>query len=480
MNCITEEIAMLYAEGELAPAETHDVDAHVRDCLACREMVGILREENATLTSVFHDKAPNRRLLALGHLAGSVAASLTVAVPAQWLVARVGEAGMWVNYIAGLPFEIAFRALRAFAPVVLLLVIMQIASPAMTRRAGSNAIVIRSEETIADSVIASGETVLVEGNIDGNLYIFGRSVEVRGVVRGDVIAGAQDVRVSGEVTGSVFAGAETISVSGHVRRSLYAGGRNVHIEKGAAVDLEVLAGADNVTVEGTIGQGLTTGSTTTVIAGVVGRGVTFAGNKILVRSSSKIGGDIKAFVGDRNSVEVEPGASVTGKLDVELDTSQHQSPWTRPGAYIWEFAVLTGAFLAGWLLAAVFPGFFAGTIRAVPSWASLGLGFIALIVGPIGAVVMAITVIGLPFAAGTLFLYLTGLYLAKIVVGAYLGRELIRTNDQTGLPMLTGLLVGLAILQVLFLVPYAGGILRLAVFCLGLGALALQMRRQVA
>ena len=41
------------------------------------------------------------------------------------------------------------------------------------------------------------------------------------------------------------------------------------------------------------------------------------------------------------------------------------------------------------------------------------------------------------------------------------------------------LLAGLVILQVLFLVPYAGGILRFAVLCLGLGALALQMRRQV-
>ena len=105
---------------------------------------------------------------------------------------------MWANYVAAVPFEITFRALRAFAPVVVLLMIMQIASPAMTRRDGSGAVVITSQETISDSVIANGDTVLVEGKIDGNLYIFGRSVEVRGQVNGDVIAGAQEVRISGE------------------------------------------------------------------------------------------------------------------------------------------------------------------------------------------------------------------------------------------------------------------------------------------
>jgi hypothetical protein len=296
-------------------------------------------------------------------------------------------------------------------------------------------------------------------------------------VNGDVIAGAQEVRITGNVTGNVLAGAESISVSGHVGGNLYAGGRNVHVERGGQVELDVLAGAETVTVEGSIGRSLTAGSATAVIAGVVGRGVTFGGNKVLVRSGGKIGGDIKAEVTDRTNVEVEPGASVGGKVDVNVRPQVNR--WTRPGTYIWELAVLAGAFLVGWLMMAVFPMFFAGTIQNVKSWASLGFGFVALIVTPVAACVLAITLIGLPFAVATVFLYIAGLYLAKIIVGAYLGHELIGSKNETGLPTLAGLLAGLVILQVLFLVPYAGGVLRLVVCCLGLGALALQMRRQL-
>jgi len=478
MNCITEETAMIYAEGELTLVEARDVEGHLTECLVCQELIRTLREENAAIASVFHDKAPDRRLLTMGHLAGSIAASLTVAVPAQWLVTRISEAGMWVNYIAGLPFEIAFRALRTLAALALLLAIMQIAAPAMTRRGGSGAVVIANQETIADSVIATGDTVLVESRIEGNLYMFGRSVEIRGQVNGDVIAAGQEVRITGNVSGNVMAGAESISIGGHVGGNLYAGGRNVHVEKGGQVDLEVLAGAETVTVEGTIGRSLTAGSATAVIAGVVGRGVTFGGNKVLVRAGGKIGGDIKAEVDDRNNVQVEPGATVSGKVDVTM-RPEAGSPWARPGTYIWELVVLAGAFLVGWLMSAAFPAFFAGTIRSVPSWASAGFGFVALVVTPVAAVVLCITLIGIPLAVGTVFLYVAGLYLAKILVGAYLGRELLEAKNESGLPTLAGLLAGLAILQVLFLVPYAGGILRLAVLCLGLGAFAVQMPRQV-
>jgi hypothetical protein len=351
----------------------------------------------------------------------------------------------------------------------------------MTRRGGSGgAVVIESQETIQDSVIVAGDTVLVEGKIEGNLYIFGRSLEVRGDVDGDVIAGGQEVRITGHVTGNVMAGAESIAVSGHVNGNLYAGGRNVHIDRGGTVDLEVLAGAQTVTVEGIVGRSLTVGGDTAVIAGTVGRAVTFAGNKVLVRSGGKIGGDIKAEVPDRQNVQVESGASVGGKVDVDVSVGEKQNPWTKPGTYVWELAVLAGASLVGWLLMTLFPRFFAGAMREVPSWASAGFGFVALIVTPIAAVILCVILIGIPVAIAAVFLYLVGLYLAKIVVGAFLGRELIAGKSETGLPTLAGLLAGLVILQAVFFVPYAGGILKFAVLCLGLGALVLQLRRQVS
>lgn len=481
MKCLAEELAMMYADQELNAAEARGVEEHLPGCPACRDLVATLRAENAALISYFQTPAPNRRLLALGRLTGAVAASATLAVPLQWMFTRVAEAGVWLNYVVNVPFEVAFRAVRAFAPLVLLLILAQAVSPAMTRRTGEGAVVIPSQETIQDSVFASGETVTVEGKIEGNLFVFGRSVEVRGEVVGDVFAGAQAVRITGSVTGNVVAGAETILIRGHVGGNLYSGGRNVHIEKEGRVDLDAFTGSETVTVDGLLGRGLTSGASTAVIAGEVMRGITFGGDRLLIRSTGKVGGDIAAQVPNRANVQVDPGASVGGKLDIGTSEARRASNrWTSPGTYIWQVVVLAGAFGAGWLLMSVFPGFFAATIQHIRSWTTVAWGVVAVIVTPVLAVLLCITLIGLPLGIGAIFAYAAGLYLAKIFVAAYLGREIVGARGDTGLPTLPGLLAGLIILQVLSLIPYVGAILGFAIVCVGLGAPLLRLRQQLA
>ncbi len=123
----------------------------------------------------------------------------------------------------------------------------------------------------------------------------------------------------------------------------------------------------------------------------------------------------------------------------------------------------------------MFPGFFGGAVQSVLSWTSAGYGFAALVLTPVVAVILCITLLGIPLGIATLMLYLAGLYLAKIVVGGYLGRELL--GSRSGLPSVLGLLVGIALLQAVFLIPYGGGILKLAAVCVGLGALVLTLRR---
>ena len=473
MNCIPEETAMLYVEQELE--DTAGVEAHLAECGDCGAMVAMLREENAALVSVLREPAPNRRVQALAHIAGSIAASAIVAVPAQWAASMLSDAGMWANHVAAMPFELAFRAARAVGPLAFLVLLTQIAAPAMTRRTGQGAVVIGREETIQDSVFATGETVLVEGKIEGTLFMFGRSLEVRGEVDGDVFAGGQDVRVTGKVNGNVISGAETLTVRGMVTGSVYVGGRNIHIDSGAEVQREVVSGSDTVTVEGKVGRGLTSGASTAVIGGTIGRGISFSGERLLIRPSGIVQGAISATLNDAKNFQMEPGAQAYGKRDIQVREPANQRGWT--GTIVWEVAVLAGAFLTGWLLLAVFPSFYGGAVQSVLSWASAGYGFVALIVTPIAAVILCITLLGIPLGIATLMLYLTGVYLAKIVVGGYLGRELLGARD--GLPTLVGLLVGIALLQAVFLVPYGGGILKLAATCLGLGALTLQMRRQV-
>jgi hypothetical protein len=74
-------------------------------------------------------------------------------------------------------------------------------------------------------------------------------------------------------------------------------------------------------------------------------------------------------------------------------------------------------------------------------------------------------------------MYLVALYLAKIWVGAFLGRVLLKPAGATKGDWLLALLVGLLILTIVGFIPYFGGLVRFGVLCLGSGAFAWQLYR---
>ena len=92
-------------------------------------------------------------------------------------------------------------------------------------------------------------------------------------------------------------------------------------------------------------------------------------------------------------------------------------------------------------------------------------------------IVIAITLVGIPISLMLFAVYLAGIYLAKVWVGAFLGRMLLKPSGATKGDWVLGLLVGLLILTIVGYVPYLGGLVRLGVVCLGLGAFAGQLYR---
>ena len=155
-----------------------------------------------------------------------------------------------------------------------------------------------------------------------------------------------------------------------------------------------------------------------------------------------------------------------------------KSQFTRPRFYFHQAVWFAAAMLVGWLGLVLFPGFFQATTQAVGSgWRSLGLGVGVLAGVPVAMVVAAITLVGFPISLMLLAVYLTAIYLAKVWVGAFLGRILLKPSGATKGDWLLGLLVGLLILTVVGFIPYLGGLVRLGVVCLGLGAFAGQLYR---
>ncbi len=175
-------------------------------------------------------------------------------------------------------------------------------------------------------------------------------------------------------------------------------------------------------------------------------------------------------------VHIADGATIAGKRHIKLNV--RESHFTRPRFYFYQAVWLAAAMLVGWLGLVLFPGFFQATTQAVGSgWRSLGLGIGILAGLPMAIVVAAITLVGIPVSLMLLAVYLATIYLAKVWVGAFLGRILLKPAGATKHDWLLGLLVGLLILTIVGFIPYLGGLVRLGVVCLGLGAFAGQLYR---
>ena len=106
-----------------------------------------------------------------------------------------------------------------------------------------------------------------------------------------------------------------------------------------------------------------------------------------------------------------------------------------------------------------------------------GIGFLAAVAAPIAAIILAITLIGIPVALLLVVLWLLGLYLAKIVIAKCIGSAILGSKNNGLSSTLLPLLLGLVIVIIAVNLPYIGGVLNFLLMITGLGALVMTIYR---
>jgi len=146
------------------------------------------------------------------------------------------------------------------------------------------------------------------------------------------------------------------------------------------------------------------------------------------------------------------------------------------GSVLW----FAGVFFVGALFLVLFPSLSvraAETIRRNP-WQSAGLGFAILACAPIAAVVLLVTIVGIPLALLLVPLYLLLVFLGWIVAALFIGQRglaVLRGTapDSTGWRLLA-LVLALLALSLVRHVPFVGGIVVFMALITGIGALVSQ------
>lgn len=386
---------------------------------------------------------------------------------------------------------------------------------------------VGAEETITDDLYVAGETVTIDGILEGDLIAFAKDIIINGEVRGDVIAAAQTIEATGTVGDDVRIAGQALKLGpkAKIGGDVIAAGMSLETEKGSSIAGDFVYAGYQALLAGQIDKDLLAAIANLQLAGKVGGDAevyfdgdsnpppinSLTGNQpvrinmpqvpggLTLDSSAEVTGKLQ-YTSQREA-KIDEAAKVAGGVSHEVPkaaSGEPQAPPAPPTAQDIFFSRLRHflcAAVIGLVVFLVMPKSslaWADNVRTRPL-ASLGsgvvgfIGFFVLLLGiVIATVIIAIgvgvsqlteliptVVIGgvLGFGLLSFVFALFAAFLAEAVVGLALGRILLRQDNLV--VRLAAFLVGLVFVALLLSIPTAGAYLGFLVFLFGLGGYTL-------
>jgi cytoskeletal protein CcmA (bactofilin family) len=334
----------------------------------------------------------------------------------------------------------------------------------------ANTVIVPSGQTVNSTLFAAGRTVDVAGDINGDLFCAGVNVTVSGRVRGDILCAAQNLTVTGQVTGDVRLVGQNVTLGGLITGNATIMAQSLTQQSRSAVQGDMSLAGQDATLNGRIGRDVASATQTLTIGGPVGRNVSANVDKLHLGSGANITGSVT--YASNNTLSRASGAQVNGTVSKHAPaTHKHHGIGGVSAAVGWLsllYMYITFVVTAI-VLALVLPGLFER--GAAVAWSRLGMtfliGLVSSIVVPVVLMLLMATVIGLPLALLCGLVWLVALLMAGPVAAYLLGRRILRSSTSPVLLML----VGAAIVFLLYLLPWVGWVFWLVGTWFGLGTL---------
>lgn len=375
-----------------------------------------------------------------------------------------------------------------------LLLILPISVSAFTAKSG-DIVYVGKDETVDGNLFAAGSSITVDGKVTGDVICAGQTININGTVEGDVICAGQTIGINGPVNGNVRAAGNTININSAVARNVMAFGAAIIVGSEGSVGWDMLTGGATGEIRGKIGRGLSGGLASAVISGEIGgdvnlqiddriqkekRGIGVSEkSKLNITDTAIIGGNVSYTAA--NEASVAEGASIAGeitknapKIRKDIDNN-FKALWGLFGLYSIFSALVIGLVLIS---------LWRDEIKKMTdkmmdkTGASIGWGIVIMILTPILAILLLITLIGIPLAFLLMLFWIIALCLSKIIVGILIGRRLLEKfwkNQKDS--MIWAMIIGIVIVEIIFSIPLIGWLLCLVAMWWGLGGIYLFFRK---
>ena len=336
---------------------------------------------------------------------------------------------------------------------------------------------------------------------EGDYFAFGKSIEVSGTVTGDVYVMGGQVFIDGIVEGSVLIAAGTAEISGEVKQNVRAIGGQIRISGTVGHNVTILAGNADITHLASIGGDLVSVAANTDLSGTIGFDATLLSSNLRIAGTVKH--DVKAY-----SEQVR--VTSRGMIDGNLNYRSSMPAWIDPNAKVkgeiiyhpslvhdllkgtWLQGVLIGSkfaalfmnfiftFVIGLIVLKLFPKSLHQAVNSLKHhhWKALIYGVVLLVIFPLAALVLLMTILGAPFALTVLALNVVTFYTVKIIPVLWVSNWIL---PKIGLKVwkVPTYSLGLLIYFFLTLIPYFGTGMAFVALLFGLGSVVVSQGKHL-
>jgi len=321
----------------------------------------------------------------------------------------------------------------------------------------------------------SGNNIQIDGTVEGTAFAFGQVVRVNGTINGDLITCAQTLYINGTVKGNIYAAGQDLTLGTQATGDVLLAGQRIDVTKEAVIGRDLFIGGSTVLMDGTVQREFYVNGADVSISGLVGRNLNMEGQTLNLLDGADIKGDLSYRTHDK--AKIASGAVIEGKTNwqyVEPAETQPSKTFVSDlTGMLWSIA---GALLIWFIVRIWRPEFWTKNARTIDEkpLKTIGVGILALIVTPILAILLMVTVIGIPLGIILGITYGVALYLSKIVVAAFIGYWLSKRFKWAGIHKgVWAVLLALVALEVLTNIKYIDFISWLLIVFAGLGTLVL-------
>lgn len=341
-------------------------------------------------------------------------------------------------------------------------------------------LIAKESETIADlkeyknSYYWAGDTLAIKGHFLNDVVAIGNNLTIDGIVEGDVLAAGGTVIIRGEIKGNVRAAGGNIIIEGNVEKNATIAGSQLKIAENANIEKDFIAFGSYLEVLGTVRSNIQSFVKYISINNIINGDVVLGNVKqITLGDQAMIMGNVEYtntadLIGSQtNKIKGE----IIQKAPINPSPSENENKLSKYStASFWLWAIIK--LLSLLLIAVIITNVFATTteykiknLYCCPA-TNFFWGLVIILFVPWLCILLMVTVIGLPLGLITMALYLISLYLAPILVGAAIGKQILKNSKSLVLQTV----IGVIIFWFIKLIPFAGPIIAWLAISVALGA----------